>query len=195
MGERSWRRALVLGGTRSGKSEVAERLLAGEASVRYLATGWRATMSGPRPGEGTVDPEWERRIDAHRARRPPHWETEETGTDPWRLTLLLAGADPDDVILVDELGTWVGGLLATADPYTPAPTSRMVEELGEAIRECPARLVMVSPEVGLAPVALTPAGRAFVDALGAVNIAVAGGCDAVVLVVAGIPVPVRGRLD
>ena len=73
--------------------------------------------------------------------------------------------------------------------------SRMVEELGEAVRGCPARLVVVSPEVGLAPVALTPAGRAFVDALGAVNIAVAEGCDAMVLVIAGVPVPVRGRLD
>ena len=71
---------------------------------------------------------------------------------------------------------------------------RMADELGAAVRACPARLVLVSPEVGLAPVALTAMGRAFVDALGATNIALAAACDAVVLVVAGYPVPVKGDL-
>jgi nicotinate-nucleotide--dimethylbenzimidazole phosphoribosyltransferase len=55
-------------------------------------------------------------------------------------------------------------------------------------------LVLVSPEVGLAPVALTPAGRRFVDALGATNIAVAAACDVVSLVIAGNAVPVKGGL-
>ncbi len=184
MQQSSWRRALVLGGTRSGKSELAEHLVEAEPSVRYVATGWRTP----------ADPEWERRIDAHRGRRPVGWETEEVADDPWRLPLLLARADPTDVLLVDEIGTWVGGLLATADPLGPPPTARMVDELGAAVRYCPARLVVVSPEVGLAPVALTPVGRAFVDALGATNIAIAAACDAVVLVVAGVPVPVKGRI-
>jgi adenosyl cobinamide kinase/adenosyl cobinamide phosphate guanylyltransferase len=185
MRERSWRRALVLGGTRSGKSELAESLVAGEPAVRYVATGVR----------GTTDSEWEQRIEDHRARRPTGWATEEVGRDPWRLPALLGAADPAEVLLVDEIGTWVGGVLSCADPAGPAPTARMVDELGAAVRDCPARLVVVSPEVGLAPVALTPAGRAFVDALGATNIAIAAACDVVVLVVAGLPIAVKGTLD
>jgi adenosyl cobinamide kinase/adenosyl cobinamide phosphate guanylyltransferase len=186
MGSPAWRRALVLGGTRSGKSEFAERLLADEPTVRYVATA-----------RSSADPEWARRIDAHRARRPGAWTTAEVGTEPSRLAPLLAGAGPDDAILVDEIGTWVGGLLTPVDDATPdadASLPRMADELGAAVRACPARLVLVSPEVGLAPVALTPMGRAFVDALGATNIALAAACDAVVLVVAGYPVPVKGEL-
>src|SRR5690606_118919 len=133
----------------------------------------------------------------HRARRPAAWTTEEVGHDPWRLPPLLAEADPDDVILVDDIGTWVGAVLTPADEAEPAndpPVRRMVDELGAAVRACPARLVIVSPEVGLAPVPLTPVGRVFVDALGAINMALAAACDAVVLVVAGIPVPVKGAV-
>jgi adenosyl cobinamide kinase/adenosyl cobinamide phosphate guanylyltransferase len=189
MASRSWRRALVLGGTRSGKSELAERLLADEPNVRYVATG----------APSTTDPEWSRRIDAHRARRAAGWTTEEVGTDPRRLAPLLAGAAPNDVILVDEIGTWVGALLTLAEPsQTNADPehsfARMADELGAAVGACPARLVIVSPEVGLAPVALTPVGRAFVDALGTTNVALASACDAVVLVVAGHPIPVKGTL-
>lgn len=186
MASQSWRRALVLGGTRSGKSEFAERLLADEATVRYVAT------ARPNP-----DPEWIRRIEAHQARRPGHWTTEAVGGDPRRLPSLLAQADPADAILVDEIGTWVGALL-TPDPgeTTAGPgLDELADELGRAVRNCPARLVIVSPEVGLAPVALTPLGRAFVDALGTTNIALAAACDAVVLVVAGYPVPVKGVLS
>ena len=207
MGSPAWRRALVLGGTRSGKSEFAERLLASEPKVRYVATARSGT-----------DPEWLRRIHEHRARRPETWLTEEVGDDPRRLPTLLAEAHPSDTILVDEIGTWVGALLtgdaATGDKATDAAigdsagkaaaaehavagagaVQPMADELGAAVRACPARLVLVSPEVGLAPVALTPLGRAFVDGLGATNIALAAACDAVVLVVAGCAVPVKGTL-
>jgi nicotinate-nucleotide--dimethylbenzimidazole phosphoribosyltransferase len=179
----AWRRALVLGGTRSGKSEFAERLLAAAPTVRYLATA----RSGP-------DREWTRRIDIHRARRPGSWSTQEVGDDPGRLPGLLAAADPGDAILVDEIGTWVGALLTPADDNADPGLARIADELGAAVRACPARLVVVSPEVGLAPVALTPMGRAFVDALGATNMALAAACDAVVLVIAGCAVPVKGAL-
>jgi nicotinate-nucleotide--dimethylbenzimidazole phosphoribosyltransferase len=176
----TWRRALVLGGTRSGKSEFAEALLAGATAVRYVATGRRDTS----------DADWVRRIDAHLARRPAGWTTVEVGDDPWRLPAVLADAAPHDALLVDELGTWVGAVMGLAD--RDPPIDRMATELGSAVRACQATLVLVSPEVGLAPVALTPAGRRFVDALGATNIAVAAACDVVSLVIAGNAVPVKG---
>jgi adenosyl cobinamide kinase/adenosyl cobinamide phosphate guanylyltransferase len=177
MAGRAWRHALVLGGTRSGKSAFAESLIAGSATVRYVATAWRRAD----------DVEWQRRIEAHRVRRPTGWSTVEIGARPAELPALLREAHPDEVLLVDELGTWVGALLAEG-----ADIASSAAGLGRAIESCPARIVVVSPEVGLAPVALTPAGREFVDALGATNIAAASACDAVVLVVAGCPVPVKG---
>ena len=67
--------------------------------------------------------------------------------------------------------------------------------MGAAVRACAATVVLVSPEVGLAPVALTPAGRRFVDALGADQSRRRGGLRrGGTLVIAGNAVPVKGGL-
>jgi len=163
----------VLGGIRSGKSAFAEALVADAPSVRYVATAMG----------GENDPEWLARIEAHQRRRPQSWSTEETGADPARLTALLAEAKPDDTLLVDDLGGWVTALLDPA--RQPNDDEADVAALAAAVRGCPARVVLVSPEVGLALVPTTPVGRAFADALGATNQALAEACDRVALVVAG----------
>ncbi|MDG4788918.1 bifunctional adenosylcobinamide kinase/adenosylcobinamide-phosphate guanylyltransferase [Micromonospora sp. WMMD1102] len=178
-----WSRLLVLGGIRSGKSEFAESLLKDVAFVRYVAT---ATTDPD-------DPEWTARIDAHRLRRPAGWTTEEANADPSRLAELITGAGPGDTLLVDDLGGWVTVLLDPA--HQPADDVATIDELGTAIRNCPARLVLVSPEVGLSTVPVTPLGRAFVDALGTTNRAVADACDAAVLVIAGQPAWIKIEED
>src|SRR5688500_12265390 len=122
------RRVLVLGGIRSGKSEVAENLLAGAGTVRYVATA----------RHDSDDREWSARIDAHRDRRPGHWTTAEEGGDPAALAGLLREAGPDEAVLVDDLGNWVAG-------GSPVPLADLVS----AVEGCRARLVLVSPEVGL----------------------------------------------
>ncbi|GGM65093.1 hypothetical protein GCM10011608_58060 [Micromonospora sonchi] len=170
-----WNRVLVLGGIRSGKSEFAESLVADATSVRYVATAAGADD----------DAEWSARIATHRARRPASWRTEETADDPRRLADVIATARPEETLLVDDLGNWVTVLLDPA--HQPADDTATIAELAAAVRACPARLVLVSPEVGLSLVPTTPLGRAFTDALGAVNRAVADACDAVILVVAGQP--------
>ncbi|HWH00103.1 MAG TPA: bifunctional adenosylcobinamide kinase/adenosylcobinamide-phosphate guanylyltransferase [Pilimelia sp.] len=184
-----WNAVLVLGGIRSGKSEFAESLVADAPGVRYVATAADPPES---------DPEWSARLAAHRARRPAGWTTVETGADPARLVKVLAEAGPEDTLLVDDLGGWVAAALprlpqagaaegtgqdATGEPAPPA----VAADLAAAVRACPGRLVLVSPEVGLSLVPADPVGRAFADALGGVNRAVADACDAVVLVVAGQP--------
>ncbi len=164
-------RVLVLGGMRSGKSKVAEELVAGSGPVRYVATA-----SFDDTADDT-DAEWTRRIAEHRQRRPDGWSTEEIGTEPQRLPAILAEAKPDETVLVDDLGGWLTAL-----------TSRGGEpgELAAAVRDCQAaRLVLVSPEVGMSVVPPTEAGRSFADAIGALNQAAAEACDEVVLVVAG----------
>ncbi|MEU7584913.1 bifunctional adenosylcobinamide kinase/adenosylcobinamide-phosphate guanylyltransferase [Micromonospora sp. NPDC049230] len=172
-----WNTVLVLGGIRSGKSEFAESLVTDAPVVRYLATA---------PEGDPEDTEWATRLAAHRARRPGSWTTEETTEDPRRLADVLASAEPNETLLVDDLGGWVTVLLDPA--HQPANDVATIDELADAIRTCSARVVLVSPEVGLSLVPTTPLGRAFTDALGAANRAVADACDAVALVVAGQPV-------
>ncbi|GID32157.1 bifunctional adenosylcobinamide kinase/adenosylcobinamide-phosphate guanylyltransferase [Paractinoplanes brasiliensis] len=176
MSDDRWHTVLVLGGIRSGKSAFAESLVAGAPAVRYVATA-----SG-----GEDDPEWLARIEAHQRRRPQSWSTEETGADPARLTELLTEAKPDDTLLVDDLGGWVAAVLDPA--RQPNDDQADVAALAAAVRSCTARVVLVSPEVGLSLVATTPVGRAFADALGTTNQALADACDRVALVVAGRPV-------
>jgi nicotinate-nucleotide--dimethylbenzimidazole phosphoribosyltransferase len=180
-----WQRVLVLGGIRSGKSEFAEELVTPFSRVRYVATARR--------DEG--DAEWAARIDAHRARRASQWCTSEVGDTPYALPDLLTGAEAgttdDAALIVDDLGGWVGTVMeaAAADRWPD-----LITGLSMAVSRCSPRLVLVSPEVGLSVVPNTPAGRAFADALGSVNQAVAAVCDIVVLVIAGNAVPVKGRL-
>lgn len=172
-------RTLVLGGTRSGKSRHAEDLLPDDAPVRYLATARR------RAG----DAEWDARLDAHRARRSATWTTVETSdvAGPVR-----AGGAP---ILVDDLATWLTGVLDDAGAWetavTPAAVGAAVEALVDAVRHAPGRVVLVSAEVGLGVVPATRAGRMFRDELGALNAALAGVCDEVLLLVAGLPVRLK----
>lgn len=170
---------LVLGGIRSGKSGYAESLVAGTPVVRYVATG----------AADPADAEWLARIEAHRKRRPQSWHTDEVTGHPTRLIEVLSSAQPEETLLVDDLGGWVSALLDPA--YQPADDRATIDELAAAVRACPARVVLVSPEAGLALVPTTPVGRAFADALGVTNQAVAEVADAVVLVVAGQPVTIK----
>ena len=178
-----WNTVLVLGGIRSGKSAFAESLVADAASVRYVATAV----------DGGGDPEWLNRIEEHQRRRPQSWTTEETGADPTRLAAVLADAKPDDTLLVDDLGGWVAALLEPDNQ--PNDDVATVGALADAVRACAARLVVVSPEVGLSLVPVTPLGRAFADALGSANQALAAACDRVVLIVAGQPTWLKPSQD
>jgi nicotinate-nucleotide--dimethylbenzimidazole phosphoribosyltransferase len=180
MSDDRWSTVLVLGGIRSGKSAFAESLVADAPAVRYVATA----------AGGEDDPEWLARIEEHQRRRPQSWSTEETGADPARLAEVLTEAKPDDTLLVDDLGGWVTALLDPA--RQPNDDAADVVALAAAVRVCPARVVLVSPEVGLSLVPATPVGRAFADALGTTNQALAGVCDRVVLVVAGRAVWLKG---
>lgn len=183
---------LVLGGTRSGKSALAERLaLAGTATgpVWYLATG------------SATDADMAARIDAHRHRRHQRFRTVECGTalpeallatlvDPPAATTTsteLSTAASTDLAtdlsaapaLVDALGTWV----AACPDLTP-DTGALLAAL-ESRRTAGAATVLVSDEVGMGVHPPSAAGRRFRDALGALNAAVADVADVVLLAVAG----------
>ncbi|MGH3774084.1 MAG: bifunctional adenosylcobinamide kinase/adenosylcobinamide-phosphate guanylyltransferase [Pseudonocardiaceae bacterium] len=173
-------RTLVLGGARSGKSAHAEGLL-GDTRVDYLATARRV------PG----DDDWEARIAAHVARRPPGWRT----ATPADLAGALRAAGPVPV-LVDDIATWLTGELDDAGAWDGGVAAvracrARCAELVSAVAACPARLVLVSAEVGLGVVPPTHAGRLLRDELGALNAELASVCDEVLLLVAGLPVTLR----
>src|SRR3954470_17845425 len=159
MSWQSGRRVLVLGGIRSGKSELGEDLVAGFRAVRYVATG----------GDGAGDEEWTARVTAHRNRRPSWWDTEEIGAEPDRLVTLLAEAKPDEAVLIDDLGGWLTATLDAGRGWAQSPSAGPPEPaaLAGAVRDCPAGLlVLISPEVGLSVVPTSAAGRTFADLIG-----------------------------
>ena len=152
---------LVLGGARSGKSEVAEGLCRGP--VTYVATGV------PR------DDDMAARVALHRARRPPSWETVEV--EPGDVVDVVARhRTPVTTLLLDSLTTWV----AEAPDFAVDGAA-----LCEALRARPSLSVVVSDEVGLGVHPSTEAGRLFRDRLGELNRLVADHADRVLLVVAG----------
>ncbi len=176
-------RTLVLGGIRSGKSEFAETLVESCESVRYVATARLADAGGD------ADPDWVARIEKHRARRRRSWTTTEIGSTPAALPELLAGVGPAETVLVDDIGSWVYGVMEiTQSSDLDSDASR----LAAAIGLCQARLVLVSPEVGLSVVPGTATGRLFADALGTTNRAISEACDAVALVIAGNAMWLKG---
>jgi adenosylcobinamide kinase/adenosylcobinamide-phosphate guanylyltransferase len=151
---------LVLGGTRSGKSELAERLVARDGlPITYVATG------------EAVDDEMAERIATHRVRRPAQWATVETTDDLAGALAALEGS-----VLVDSLGTWLARLEGFRGDFAA---------LAATLAARPGLTVVVSDEVGLGVHPSSAVGREFRDALGQLNRTVADQADEVLLVVAG----------
>ncbi len=168
---------LILGGARSGKSRLAERL-AGESGlpVTYIATSQ------------ALDDEMSARIAHHRARRPVDWELVE---EPLALAATLrALASPDRCLLVDCLTLWLTNLLMLDD------AARLVAErnaLLECLQGLPGRVLLVSNETGLGVVPLGEMSRRYVDEAGWLHQALAERCERVVFTVAGLPMILKGE--
>ncbi len=169
-------RVLVLGGIRSGKSHWAETDIDAPA-VRYVATG----------RTDSTDPEWSRRVHAHRSRRPAHWSTVETADVATELR-----TDTRTATLVDDIGGWLTAIMDRRDAWTGGSVDADIDELCSAVGGFAGELSLVSPEVGLTVVPATAGGRRFADELGTLNQRLAALCDRVVLVVAGQPLVVKG---
>jgi adenosyl cobinamide kinase/adenosyl cobinamide phosphate guanylyltransferase len=87
--------------------------------------------------------------------------------------------------VLDDVSGWTG------EPAALAAADRHAADLVAAVAACPARLVLVSAEVGLGVVPETRSGRLFRDALGSLNASLAVACDEVLLLVAGLPVSLK----
>jgi adenosylcobinamide kinase/adenosylcobinamide-phosphate guanylyltransferase len=154
---------LVLGGASSGKSAVAEKLVARHAKpITYVATGV------------VTDDEMAQRITIHQKRRPPSWGlVEATGFD-----LLPALERIEGSVLLESLGTWVASFL-------PDFSVTIGDALCDVLLERVGDTVVVTEEVGLGVHPATELGRHFREDLGRVNAAVAEIADRALLVIAG----------
>lgn len=173
---RAAQRLLIIGGARSGKSTLAEHLLAAEPEVDYVAT------SAP----DTDDHEWESRIADHRSRRPPHWRTLES-TD---LVALLRSDGPP--LLIDCLTVWLTRLMDRNDAWVDEKWAQAaplidaeIDALAEALTLTTRRVVLVTNEVGQGVVPASASVRRFRDQMGWTNQRIAASCDEVAWSVAG----------
>ncbi len=168
------RLTLVLGGARSGKSRYAESLIAAVPPPWiYVATAEAG------------DAEMAERIAEHRARRGPNWHTIEAISNLDRV-LAEHKAEP---VLVDCLTLWLSNVLLADGALNQEMT--LVEQ---ALQLATAPKVVVANEVGYGIVPDHPLGRRFRDAQGIFNQRIAALADRVVLIVAGIPLAVKGTL-
>jgi adenosylcobinamide kinase/adenosylcobinamide-phosphate guanylyltransferase len=167
---------LILGGARSGKSRLAERLATDSTlEVVYIAT------SQP------VDGELSQRVALHRERRPPAWGLIE---EPVELARVLRdNARADRCLLVDCLTLWLTNLLMLEAP------ERLVQER-QAVLDCladlPGEIIFVSNETGLGVVPLGELTRRYVDEAGLLHQVLAECCQRVILTVAGLPLTLKG---
>lgn len=169
---------LILGGVKSGKSQLAERLAAQSGlAVVYIAT---ATLG---------DEEMKARIADHQARRPKHWHLVE---EPLDLAAVLKREAADGrCLLVDCLTLWLTNLLCAGDE--PRMTSAL-EGLPSLLPDLPGDLIFVSNETGLGVVPDNRLSRRFLDLAGPLHQRMAAQCDSVALTLAGLPYLLKGSL-
>lgn len=165
---------LVTGGARSGKSALAERLVARHALPRiYIATA------------EARDAEMGERIQQHQVSRGEGWITVE---EPLDLAGALSASDGKGVRLVDCLTLWMSNCMGAAD----------VEGLVVTLRQQSCPVVLVTNELGQGIVPDNALARRFRDDHGRMNQAVAAAADEVWMAVSGQPLrlkPAREPID
>ncbi|MDJ0730280.1 MAG: bifunctional adenosylcobinamide kinase/adenosylcobinamide-phosphate guanylyltransferase [Crocosphaera sp.] len=141
---------LVMGPSRSGKSEWAETLAKKvNQPVIYVATAL----------ENPDDLQWQQRIEKHRLRRPSHWQTLSV---PYDLYLTIEQAKPPHCLLIDSLGTWVANQLEEDEESWEAMSKRLLT----SIQQASVNIIFVAEETGWGVVPAYPLGRLFRDRLG-----------------------------
>jgi adenosylcobinamide kinase/adenosylcobinamide-phosphate guanylyltransferase len=180
---------LILGGARSGKSDLAQRLAA--ASARDVL--FVATMQ-------PLDDEMRARIDAHRANRPASWTTVEAAED--LVAALDAHARPGACVVIDCLTLWTSNLLLAAVGESDVIAAErgaaavdaivgLAASLVERVSAHDGEVIAVTNEVGLGIVPPTPLGRLFRDALGGVNRTFAARAERVYYLTAGLALELK----
>lgn len=161
------RLVVVIGGTRSGKSEVAEGLLDRDGAVTYVATG------------AADDEEMAARVQRHRERRPASWRTVETAD----VGVVVAAAEGD--VLVDSVGAWVRARMDAEDLWEAGDLDGLADEASRWAEGASGTVVVVAEDVGGGVVPTGRGTRRWVDVVGAVTRRLVAQADRALLVIAG----------
>jgi len=169
---------VVLGGARSGKSRYAQRLCGG-GPVLYIATARRDD-----------DPELAERIERHRASRPASWTTIE---EPLRVVDAVRAAPLDRTVILDCATVWLSNVMWACRSLSVGDIETRVAEMADSLADLARRreLIVVSNEVGSGIVPMDAVARRFRDLHGLMNQRLAAAADRVILMVAGIPLPLH----
>lgn len=171
---------LVLGGARSGKSRYALKLASEASRVIFLATA--------KPS----DAEMRAKIARHQAERPSSWLTVE---EPLALDHVLKQYDSgNQLFLIDCLTLYAANLLEAEAGNEEALTAR-VARFCATLQSISSSVVLVSNEVGSGIVPAYDSGREFRDLTGEINQRVAAIADTVLLMVAGLPLLLKGQSE
>ena len=166
---------LVLGGISSGKSDFSEKLtLQSGLNAVYLASAQAR------------DPEMRAKIDRHRRKRNANWQTIE---EPLDAAGVIENAPATDIVLFDCATLWLTNHLL-ADNDLAGEQDRLIETL----KGSQAPVVVVSNEVGQGGIAENEITRRFAAAQGRLNRQLAKTADLVIMVVAGLPMVLKGEL-
>ncbi|MDR4502241.1 MAG: bifunctional adenosylcobinamide kinase/adenosylcobinamide-phosphate guanylyltransferase [Nitrospirales bacterium] len=165
----------ILGGARSGKSDLALQLCRSFTPRAFVATA------------EPLDQEMESRIRTHQRHRRGKWDTVEIPVElsAWFRT---QGRNYEGVV-VDCLTLWLNNVLGEKTLRKKIPS--LLKDWLQSVREVPGRVIVVSNEVGLGIVPGEPLARNFRDVAGRMNQQVASVADEVYFVVSGIPLRLK----
>ncbi len=183
---------LILGGARSGKSSYGEKLASSiPGRVAYLATA------------KITDREMEKRIAAHRKRRPEEWTTFELEKDSLgKRDIEKVIQDIEEqghsIVLIDCMTNMLFRLLdgyeldrleTISNKLEIEIEKKVLEFFGffmDLLKSTGLNVIMISNEIGLGVVPAFPLGRIFRDLMGIINKDIAAGSDEVYLFTAGL---------
>lgn len=173
----------ITGGVRSGKSEFAEQLATSYGRpVLYVAFGVN------------TDIEMQNRIEKHQQRRPSDWGVVE---EPYELASSSDTYRDYEVILVDCFSTWLTNRIMSipeAELRQEKHRQDIINEMSAwlgCLKQMDKQVIVVSSEVGLGGVAMSPLGRFFHDTLGKCNQLIAGEADEAYAVLSGLPLRLK----
>lgn len=167
---------LILGGARSGKSRLAERLARDSGlAVHYIATAQ------------ALDAEMQQRILHHQQQRPAHWQV--TQEPIYLASAIEQAAGEANCVLVDCLTLWLTNLLLSEQDTLLKEQLTLLQSI---LNESAGRIILVSNETGLGVVPLGELSRRYVDQAGWLHQALAHNAQRVIFTVAGLPMVLKG---
>ena len=170
---------MVTGGSRSGKSVIAEQKAKeyGKRSVLYLATAI------------PIDDDMKERIRMHQERRDPEWGTYEGYRD---LGEVVKNTEKN-TILLDCVTVMITNILFEEEErdFDKSEVIKELTNLVKAIRDEDKTLIIVSNEVGMSIVPSYRLGRIFSDISGKANQVLASLSDEVYVAISGLPLRLK----